>query len=103
MDRNKVISVKNLSKKFGEFLAVDRISFEVERGEIFGFLGANGAGKTTAMRMLCGLSYPTSGSGTVAGYDIMTQGEEIKRHIQALRRNLRTDPPANPTPYGRTA
>lgn len=81
MDRNKVISVKNLSKKFGEFLAVDRISFEVERGEIFGFLGANGAGKTTAMRMLCGLSYPTSGSGTVAGYDIMTQGEEIKRHI----------------------
>ena len=81
MNRDKVISVKNLSKKFGEFIAVDRISFEVERGEIFGFLGANGAGKTTAMRMLCGLSYPTSGSGTVAGYDVMTQGEEIKRHI----------------------
>ena len=61
--------------------AVDRITFDVARGEIFGFLGANGAGKTTAMRMLCGLSYPTSGSGTVAGLDVMTQGEEIKRHI----------------------
>lgn len=81
MNRDKVISVKNLSKKFGEFIAVDRISFEVERGEIFGFLGANGAGKTTAMRMLCGLSFPTSGSGTVAGYNIMTQGEKIKQHI----------------------
>ena len=60
---------------------MDRISFEVARGEIFGFLGANGAGKTTAMRMLCGLSRPTSGGGTVAGYDIARQGERIKRHI----------------------
>ena len=76
-----IISVKELSKHFGSFKAVDRISFDVSRGEIFGFLGANGAGKTTAMRMLCGLSYPTSGSGTVAGFDVMTQGEEIKRHI----------------------
>lgn len=76
-----VISVRNLTKRFGEFTAVDNISFEVCRGEIFGFLGANGAGKTTAMRMLCGLSYPTSGSGTVAGYDIMSEGELIKRHI----------------------
>ena len=76
-----VISVRELTKCFGDFTAVDRISFDVERGEIFGFLGANGAGKTTAMRMLCGLSFPTSGSGTVAGYDIMHQGEEIKRHI----------------------
>ena len=66
---------------FGGFKAVDRISFEVARGEIFGFLGANGAGKTTAMRMLCGLSRPTSGGGTVAGYDIARQGERIKRHI----------------------
>ena len=76
-----VISVRELSKRFGNFTAVDRISFDVYRGEIFGFLGANGAGKTTAMRMLCGLSYPTSGKGSVAGYDIMNEGEQIKRHI----------------------
>lgn len=76
-----IISVKDLCKCFGNFTAVDHITFEVRRGEIFGFLGANGAGKTTAMRMLCGLSYPTSGSGTVAGFDVMTQGEQIKRHI----------------------
>ncbi len=76
-----VISVRELTKRFGNFTAVDRISFDVHRGEIFGFLGANGAGKTTAMRMLCGLSYPTSGSGTVAGYDVMREGEQIKRHI----------------------
>lgn len=79
--RDTVISVKDLCKDFGSFRAVDRITFEVRRGEIFGFLGANGAGKTTAMRMLCGLSYPTSGSGTVAGFDVMTQGEAIKHHI----------------------
>ncbi len=76
-----VIEVKNLTKCFGSFTAVDGISFSVERGEIFGFLGANGAGKTTAMRMLCGLSVPTSGAGTVAGYDISTQTEKIKRNI----------------------
>ena len=75
------ISVKGLTKKFGHFTAVDHITFDVRKGEIFGFLGANGAGKTTAMRMLCGLSYPTSGSGSVAGFDVNTQGEEIKRHI----------------------
>lgn len=78
---NVVISVKNLTKRFGSFVAVDNISFDVQRGETFGFLGANGAGKTTAMRMLCGLSYPSSGSGTVAGYDVMRNGEQIKRHI----------------------
>lgn len=66
---------------FGSFTAVDHISFDVKRGEIFGFLGANGAGKTTAMRMLCGLSYPTSGDGRVAGCDINTEAEEIKRRI----------------------
>ena len=76
-----IISVRELTKCFGDFTAVNRISFDVRRGEIFGFLGANGAGKTTAMRMLCGLSYPTSGSGTVAGWDVMQQGEQIKRHI----------------------
>ena len=76
-----IISVQDLCKCFGDFTAVDHITFEVQRGEIFGFLGANGAGKTTAMRMLCGLSYPTSGSGRVAGFDVMTQGEQIKRHI----------------------
>ena len=76
-----ILSVRELCKKFGGFTAVDRISFDVARGEIFGFLGANGAGKTTAMRMLCGLSYPTSGSGTVAGCDVMREGERIKRRI----------------------
>lgn len=76
-----VISVTGLTKRFGTFTAVDHISFDVCRGEIFGFLGANGAGKTTAMRMLCGLSRPTSGKGTVAGCDISTQAEQIKRHI----------------------
>ena len=76
-----MIEVSNLTKQFGRFTAVDGISFEVRRGEIFGFLGANGAGKTTAMRMLCGLSFPTEGSGHVAGYDVMTEGEQIKRHI----------------------
>lgn len=77
----KVISVKNLTKRFGAFTAVDHISFDVERGEIFGFLGANGAGKTTAMRMLCGLSRPTEGDGRVAGCDIITQAEMIKHRI----------------------
>jgi ABC-2 type transport system ATP-binding protein len=76
-----IISVRNLTKQFGDFTAVDHISFDVRRGEIFGFLGANGAGKTTAMRMLCGLSFPTDGSGSVAGYDISTESEQIKRHI----------------------
>ena len=76
-----IISVRELTKCFGDFTAVNRISFDVRQGEIFGFLGANGAGKTTAMRMLCGLSYPTSGSGTVAGWDVMREGEQIKRNI----------------------
>ncbi len=77
----KVIEAHNLTKKFGSFTAVDNISFEVEKGEIFGFLGANGAGKTTAMRMLCGLSHPTSGYGTVAGFDIKKQSEQVKANI----------------------
>ena len=81
MNDEIAISVRNLVKRFGSFTAVDNISFDVRRGEIFGFLGANGAGKTTALRMLCGLSRPTSGSGTVAGFDIIRQAEEIKRHI----------------------
>ena len=79
--KDKVISVKELTKCFGSFTAVDHISFDVYRGEIFGFLGANGAGKTTAMRMLCGLSYPTSGAGEVAGCDINSQTDKIKRRI----------------------
>lgn len=77
----KVIEAKNLTKKFGSFKAVDHISFEVEQGEIFGFLGANGAGKTTAMRMLCGLLNPTSGEGKVAGYDIYKETDKIKKNI----------------------
>lgn len=76
-----MIVIKNLTKRFGDFTAVDNISFEVNKGEIFGFLGANGAGKTTAMRILCGLSRPTSGEGSVAGYDISTESEKIKRSI----------------------
>ena len=76
-----VISVNHLIKAFGSFRAVDDISFTVRRGEIFGFLGANGAGKTTAMRILSGLSRPTSGTAIVGGYDVCTQYEEIKRHI----------------------
>lgn len=75
------ITVENLTKKFGEFTAVDRVSFSVKRGEIFGFLGANGAGKTTVIKMLCGLLTSTSGKATVAGYDINTQSESIKRNI----------------------
>ena len=75
------ITARNLTKRFGTFTAVDAISFEVSRGEIFGFLGANGAGKTTAMRMLTGLSRPTEGEATVAGYDVYKAPEEIKRHI----------------------
>lgn len=78
---DEVIIVNNLTKRFGNFTAVDNISFEVRKGEIFGFLGANGAGKTTAMRMLCGLSRPTSGDALVAGFDIRTQSEKIKRNI----------------------
>ncbi|HBK95565.1 ABC transporter ATP-binding protein [Petrimonas sp.] len=77
----KVIEVFNLTKKFGNFTAVDRISFDVKEGEIFGFLGANGAGKTTAMQMLCGISMPTAGEGSVAGYDIIKENERIKRNI----------------------
>lgn len=81
MDSEKVISAKDLTKKFGAFVAVDHVSFEVERGEIFGFLGANGAGKTTAMRMLCGLLLPTSGEASVAGYDVYRENEPIKKNI----------------------
>jgi ABC-2 type transport system ATP-binding protein len=81
MMTERAIIIENLTKKFGNFTAVDTISFDVKKGEIFGFLGANGAGKTTAMRMLCGLSVPTSGRGTVAGFDIMTESENIKRNI----------------------
>jgi ABC-2 type transport system ATP-binding protein len=78
---HKAIIVDKLSKQFGDFKAVDEISFEVAKGEIFGFLGANGAGKTTAMKMLCGLSMPTSGNAKVAGYDVYEDNEAIKRNI----------------------
>ncbi len=81
MNQEWVIEAEGLTKCFGAFVAVDHLSFQVKRGEIFGFLGANGAGKTTAMRMLCGLSRPTSGKGTVAGFDIYRQAEEVKKHI----------------------
>ena len=77
----KVIEVSGLTKRFGHFTAVDHITFDVKEGEIFGFLGANGAGKTTAMQMLCGISKPTAGSGTVAGFDIIRENERIKCNI----------------------
>jgi ABC-2 type transport system ATP-binding protein len=77
----KVIVCKELTKQFGDFYAVDKISFDVNKGEIFGFLGANGAGKTTAMRILCGLSYPSSGEATVAGFSVKNQQESIKKNI----------------------
>ena len=81
MTRKPVISVKNLVKKFGHFVANDNLNFEVYEGEIFGFLGANGAGKTTALRILSGLSEPTSGEVIVAGFDSKKQSEQIKRNI----------------------
>jgi ABC-2 type transport system ATP-binding protein len=81
MHSENIITVKNLVKKFGSFVANDHLTFEVKKGEIFGFLGANGAGKTTAIKILCGLSYPTSGELSVAGFDIYTQREKVKKNI----------------------
>lgn len=78
---NKAIICKDLTKQFGDFKAVDKITFDVDQGEIFGFLGANGAGKTSAMRILCGLSYPTSGEATVAGFNVYKEQELIKKNI----------------------
>ena len=81
MEKKIVISTNKLTKRFGHFTAVNEITFNVFEGEIFGFLGANGAGKTTAMRMLCGLSVPTSGNASIAGFDVYKQTEKIKRNI----------------------
>lgn len=81
MNNNIAIKAEQITKIFGDFTAVDHISFEVSKGEIFGFLGANGAGKTTAMRMFCGLSIPSSGNATVAGFDVYKNTEEIKKNI----------------------
>ena len=76
-----VIKTDKLTKRFGDFVATNEITFEVTKGEIFGFLGANGAGKTTAMRMLCGLSTPSSGEASIAGFDVYKQTEQIKKNI----------------------
>ncbi|KQB44555.1 putative ABC transporter ATP-binding protein [Flavobacterium daejeonense] len=81
MNQEKIISVQNLSKQFGHFTAVNNISFDVYKGEIFGFLGANGAGKTTAMKMLIGISKPTSGEALVAGFDVKLNAEMVKKNI----------------------
>lgn len=81
MGKEKIIAVQNLTKKFGDFTAVKNISFDVYKGEIFGFLGANGAGKTTAMKMLIGISNPTSGKATVAGFDVKEKAEMVKKNI----------------------
>src|SRR3954467_13734232 len=80
MNSDKVITANQLTKSFGDFIAVDKISFDVHKGEIFGFLGANGAGKTTAMRMLCGLLRPSSGEAMVAGMDVYHKPEQIKKN-----------------------
>ena len=81
MEQENVIEVEGLTKTFGEFTAVNAITFKVKKGEIFGFLGANGAGKTTAMKMLIGISKPSSGKATVAGFDVFTHAEDIKKNI----------------------
>ncbi|MFD2915759.1 ABC transporter ATP-binding protein [Psychroserpens luteus] len=81
MNNNNVIEAQDLTKMFGDFTAVNAISFEVKKGEIFGFLGANGAGKTTAMKMLIGISKPTAGKAKVAGFDVYKQAEDIKKNI----------------------
>jgi ABC-2 type transport system ATP-binding protein len=81
MKKTNIIQAKNLTKKFGDFTAVNAITFEVKQGEIFGFLGANGAGKTTAMKMLIGISTPTSGEAEVAGFDVYKNPEDIKKNI----------------------
>ncbi|XOV94804.1 MAG: ABC transporter ATP-binding protein [Bacteroidota bacterium] len=81
MHSDHIISTENLTKQFGDFVAVNNITFDVHKGEIFGFLGANGAGKTTAMRMLCGLSIPSAGKATIAGYDVYRETEKIKKNI----------------------
>ena len=78
---NIIIKVQDLVKKFGDFVANDHLTFDVYEGEIFGFLGANGAGKTTAIKILCGLSAPTSGNVNVAGYDVYKQTEKVKKNI----------------------
>jgi ABC-2 type transport system ATP-binding protein len=80
-ESGKAVIVKDLERRFGSFVAVNRISFEVSKGEIFGFLGPNGAGKSTTIRMLCGILAPSGGTGTVAGFDIRTEAEKIKAHI----------------------
>jgi len=80
-EKDKTVVVRDLERRFGNFIAVNRVSFEVSRGEIFGFLGPNGAGKSTTIRMLCGILAPTGGTGVVAGFDILTQPEMIKAHI----------------------
>lgn len=80
-DAKIAVTLQNLERRFGQFVAVNKISLQVSAGEIFGFLGPNGAGKSTTIRMMCGLLSPTSGTGTVAGYDIATQAEQIKSHI----------------------
>ena len=88
MEQNKIISVSNLTKTFSDFTAVNNISFEVAKGEIFGFLGANGAGKTTAIKMLIGISKPSSGEATVAGFDIAKQSEMVKKNICYMRKKF---------------
>src|SRR4030042_1477416 len=92
-DNSFTVIVENLTRNFGEFTAVKNVSFKVKRGEIFGFLGANGAGKTTTIRMLCGLLLPTSGKAFVAGFDVYTQSEKIKKNIGYMSQKFRLHDP----------
>src|SRR5947207_12238529 len=80
-DNSPIIDVRGLSRRFGDHLAVDNVTFSVSEGEVFGFLGPNGSGKSTTIRMLCGILAPTSGTGTVLGFDIAREGERVKQHI----------------------
>ena len=81
MPTEYAVTVENLEKRFGDFQAVNKVSFQVKRGEIFGFLGPNGAGKSTTMRMLCGIIIPTAGKANIIGFDVFTEAEQIKAHI----------------------
>ncbi len=91
MNNEFAITARSLTKSFGDFTAVNAISFDVRQGEIFGFLGANGAGKTTAMRMLCGLSFPTRGTATIAGHDLAKEPEKIKQKIGYMSQKFSLD------------
>ena len=91
MNQAPAIEVSDLTKRFGRFVAVDRVSFRVNRGQVFGFLGPNGSGKSTTIRMLCGILSPSAGQGRVAGFDIAREPELVRRHLTAICRAPKRD------------